>query len=144
MSTWIRRCVLVPTDFSDPADNALDEARMIVDDPSHLHVLHVVPPLHPADPSGGWGDLDDEARIQHVEKHLRERLDEAGLQGAHVHAAIGDPGQLVAQTGKRIGADLIVVASKGRTGIERLLLGSVAERVARLAHCPVLIVRRES
>jgi nucleotide-binding universal stress UspA family protein len=48
---------------------------------------------------------------------------------------------LIAKNAETTDADLIVLTSHGRTGLKRVLLGSVAERVVRLAHCPVLIVK---
>ena len=59
----------------------------------------------------------------------------------HVDVEFGDPGNQIVDFAERISAELIVIPSHGRTGIERLLLGSVAERVARLAPCPVLVLR---
>ena len=53
----------------------------------------------------------------------------------------GDPGYRIAEHAQRLGAELIVTPSHGRTGLERILLGSVAERVIRLSHCPVLVLR---
>ena len=54
---------------------------------------------------------------------------------------IGDPGSEITKLAKEVGAHLIIMPSHGRTGISRLLLGSVAERVLRLSHCPVLVLR---
>ena len=58
-----------------------------------------------------------------------------------IDVEIGDPGHRIADVAAKLGADLIVMPSHGRTGIERMLIGSVAERVLRLAHCPVLVLR---
>ncbi|HBE68502.1 MAG TPA: hypothetical protein DDW52_10180, partial [Planctomycetaceae bacterium] len=55
----------------------------------------------------------------------------------------GDPGQITADRADELGAELIVVGSHGRTGLSRLVLGSTAERVTRLAHCAVLVVKLE-
>ena len=57
---------------------------------------------------------------------------------------IGDPADVIVSYAERIGADLIVMASHGRSGIGRWAMGSVADRVLRGAHCPVLIVRGQS
>ena len=53
----------------------------------------------------------------------------------------GKPAEAVIQTAQERRADLIVLGSHGRTGVERLLMGSVAERVIVLASCPVLVVK---
>ncbi|MEZ6094353.1 MAG: universal stress protein [Pirellulaceae bacterium] len=56
----------------------------------------------------------------------------------------GDPGSEITRFAKENDAGLIVISSHGRTGVSRLLLGSVAERVVRLAPCPVLVLRDDS
>jgi nucleotide-binding universal stress UspA family protein len=54
---------------------------------------------------------------------------------------IGDPGLTCVERAKTIGVDLIVIPSHGRSGISRLVLGSVAERVVRFSHVPVLVIK---
>jgi universal stress protein A len=54
----------------------------------------------------------------------------------------GAPAQMIVDTAKSVGADLIVMATHGRTGLAHLVMGSVAEKVVRTAACPVLTVRR--
>jgi nucleotide-binding universal stress UspA family protein len=56
----------------------------------------------------------------------------------------GDPVEVILRTAAKLPADLIVLGSHGRTGLARLLLGSVAEQVVRKATCPVLVVKRPS
>ena len=53
----------------------------------------------------------------------------------------GDPGREIAALAEELHAELNVMPSHGRTGLSRLFIGSVAERVVRLAHCPVLILK---
>ena len=59
----------------------------------------------------------------------------------HHLTRFGDPGHQIAQYAEEAKADLIVLPSHGRSGLQRLLIGSVAERVVRHAPCPVLVVR---
>ena len=73
---------------------------------------------------------------------MRERFAAAKYQGIHCATASGDPGHEIVKYAEEIDADLIVIPSHGRTGLTRLLIGSVAERVVRLAHCPVLVLRK--
>ena len=61
--------------------------------------------------------------------------------GVQVNVAFGDPGDEITKHAETVHADLIVMPSHGRTGLKRLLIGSVAERVVRLAQCPVLVLR---
>ncbi len=72
---------------------------------------------------------------------LKEAVDKLGVTGAELEVRLGDPGQISCDRAEELGAELIVVGSHGRTGLTRMLLGSVAERVVRLAHCQVLVVK---
>jgi nucleotide-binding universal stress UspA family protein len=142
MSWAPRKKVVVPIDFSDDAFEALDTALELVDEPKHVHVIYVLAVLEPAEPGVIWSTIDEESRARHAEQALRERLTDAKYQGVSVKIDFGDPGHQVAEFAQEQGADLIVLSSHGRTGIKRLLIGSVAERIVRLAHCPVLVLRK--
>ena len=72
---------------------------------------------------------------------LRERLDDDKYKSVKIDILFGDAGHEIANLAERRGAELVVLPSHGRTGFKRLLVGSVAERVVRLARCPVLILR---
>lgn len=140
--SWLpKQTVVVPIDFSEESFAALDTASQLVAGPSGLHLVHVLQELSPVEPGELWDTVDDASRAQHAEKSLREKLP-AELQEAHVEILFGDPGVRIAEYGSQCQADLIVLPSRGRTGISRLLIGSVAERVVRLAHCPVLVIRK--
>jgi nucleotide-binding universal stress UspA family protein len=142
MSWAPRQKVVVPIDFSDDSFAALDTALDLVDDPKKVHVIYVLAVLEPAEPGVIWATIDEESRARHAEQALRERLADAKYQGVSMKIEFGDPGHEVAQFAQEQGADLIVLNSHGRTGIKRLLIGSVAERIVRLAHCPVLVLRK--
>ncbi|MBM3999677.1 MAG: universal stress protein [Planctomycetes bacterium] len=133
MAWFPRKPIVVPVDFSRPSFDALDAALEMVSEPRDVWVLHVMPTDIVGD---RWSPRRDEARAE-LEARLRER----GVHGVSCEVLYGDPGSEVARFAEERGAELVVMASRGRTGIPRLLLGSVAERVLRLAHCPVLIVR---
>lgn len=140
MSFTPKKNVVVPVDFSKASFEALRVARELVEDVSGLHVVHVLPMLSPMDPGVVWDAWNDENRKKHAMEALRERLD-ADAKGATVDVLIGDPAREIAEHASDIKADLIVIPSHGRTGAARLLIGSVAERVVRHAHCPVLVLR---
>lgn len=70
----------------------------------------------------------------------RRRLTELAA-GDPTQVLEGRPADVIVDHARAVKADLIVMGSLGRTGLERLLVGSVAERVVRLAPCPVLVVR---
>ncbi len=140
--SWLpKQTVVVPIDFSDESLAAVDTALELVDDATHLHVVHALPILEPAEPGVIWTTIDNKSRVHHAEQAIRERLDDAKYKGITVAVEIGDAGKEIAAYAQREKAGLIVLPSHGRTGIQRLLIGSVAERVVRLAHCPVLVLR---
>lgn len=134
--------IVVPTDFSDLSLEALQAALNVAGgDASRLHVVSVLVPVVPPSPGIVWGTVDDQVRLTRVREALDELLEQRGLNEATSHVLIGTPGTMVAELATEIGAGLIVVTSHGRTGIVRAALGSVAERVVRLAKCPVLVLK---
>lgn len=141
--TWLpRKTVLVPVDFSDESLAALETASELTEDASDLNVIHVLPVLEPAEPGIIWQTIDDASRGQHAEAALGKALAEAGYTGVKITIEFGDPGYEIARHAEEISADLVVIPSHGRSGITRILLGSVTERVVRLAHCPVLVLKK--
>ncbi len=140
--SWLpKRSVVVPVDFSEQSLKTVDLALGLVEDTSHVHVVHVLPVVSYMEPGVVWTAVDDQARVHHAEQALKERLAEPRYEKVKLHVAIGDPGQAITELASELKADLIVLPSHGRTGLKRLLIGSVAERVVRLAHCPVLVLR---
>lgn len=140
---WLpKKSVIVPIDFSDDAFAALDTALEVVANPADIHAIHVLPYLEVTDPGVIWEAIDDESRRKHAADALQERLADAKYQGLTIQVGFGDPGREVADYAANQKADLIVLSSHGRTGLSRLLIGSVAERIVRLAHCPVLVLRK--
>ena len=137
-----KNTVVVPVDFSDESLAAVDTGIQLAASPASVHVLHVLPELSPLEPGELWETIDDTSRSQHAEKVLRERLSGPKYAGLNFEILIGDPGYCIASRAKKLDADLIVLPSHGRTGLAHLLIGSVAERVVRLAHCPVLVLRK--
>ncbi len=76
---------------------------------------------------------------------LRERQKKIEAEGVPAEASVSSefPPQAIVEMAKDIGADLIVMGTRGLTGIKHVMLGSVAERTVRLAPCPVLTVKAE-
>ncbi len=135
--------VVVPVDFSEHAEAALEAASHIVRSGGRLLLVHVLDRVDLATPGLVWPAQDDEARRVHALRALEARV-RAGLQrDAEIRVLGGDPGRQIVRFAAEEEADLIVMSSRGRTGIARLTTGSVAERVVRLAGCPVLVLKRE-
>jgi nucleotide-binding universal stress UspA family protein len=142
---WIQKNrVLVPIDFSEESFAALTPAREFVQDASHIYVLHVLSQLHPAEPGMMWNTLGERDRKQHIEEALQQRFQGSEYEKLHIGVTLGDPSSEIIDYAKAIDADLIVIPSHGRTGLSRFFLGSVAERVIRYAHCPVVVLKKSA
>jgi nucleotide-binding universal stress UspA family protein len=141
MPWTINKPVVVPFDFSEHALLAVRRAIELVTDREHIHVLHVLPFIIPTEPGVVWGTIDDGSRIAHAMDAMVQALPQAEFGRLVLDVRLGDPGQVAADRAEELGAELIVVGSHGRTGFARFVLGSTAERVTRLAHCPVLVVK---
>jgi nucleotide-binding universal stress UspA family protein len=139
------RNILVPIDLGDHATQVLAYAVALAAKlDAKIHILHAVdwPLLGAEIPIA----VSDKAMDEIVAQH-RQDLDQ--LVATHASKAplgsvelkIGDPRTLIMQTAEQHGVDLIVMGTHGRRGVSRLLLGSVAEHVARTAPCPVLLLR---
>ena len=132
---------VVPIDFGDRSKQAIDTALDIIFRPSDIHVVHVSPEQSTATPEEIWIDIDDEQRRTELETLYRKHFGEEKYHQIPFSVLFGDSGSEIVGHAEKIGADLIIIPSHGRSGISRLFLGSVAERVLRLAHCPVLVLR---
>jgi nucleotide-binding universal stress UspA family protein len=140
------RKILVPTDFSDCSAAALRVALdLALPLQARLRLLHVYPaPSLVFDP---YGIQPAEPVLLEAPKAARQRLEqeveEASGAGIEVDGEVreGAPAPQILEEAREWGADLIVMGTHGHTGIEHVLLGSVAERSVRLAPCPVLTVR---
>jgi nucleotide-binding universal stress UspA family protein len=138
--------VLVPIDFSPDAEQALDYAIALAQKlQARVTLLHVIqPPLGVGADMGVWPSptfFDElEAAIMGDMEGYLARVTAAGLAGESV-VVPGVPFQEILDTAKKRQVDLIIMGTHGRTGLKHVLLGSVAEKVVRLAPCPVLIAR---
>jgi len=132
--------ILCPVDFDQNSLKTLGFACELAREERNatLDVLHVVPiPLGP-EVAIPFDKLEGRARLR-LERLARKRIDPKLRHTFHV--TTGDPGGEVVHLAEQIGADLIVMATHGRRGLRRFLLGSVAERVVREAPCPVLTIK---
>ena len=130
------RTILHPTDFSPQAEHAYRVARALARDyKARLVVLHVLP-APPFIPPGEreWLSGVTVTRCPKEWARLRELSRSWRLRQ-------GRPASEIITVAKGVGCELIVMGTHGRTGLRRVLLGSVAEDVLRHAPCPVLTVR---
>jgi len=135
---------LVPIDFSRGSSKAFDYAMKLArEKPAKLIALHVVPAqtVYPA--MAGQFDLYD-LMEREARENFRKLLKRKRLQSKDCELALArgtDFAAVIARLAKRLRASMVIMGSHGRTGLRRLLLGSVAERTLRYAACPVLVVK---
>lgn len=136
------RTILHPTDFSEYSGTAFRLACSLArESGARLIALHVMPApviltgegmMLPPPPAQDWD-------------RMRKQLEQLAAPDPKVHLehrlAQGDAGPEIVQAAQELHCDLIVIGTHGRTGLRRLLLGSVAEQVLRQAPCPVLTVK---
>jgi nucleotide-binding universal stress UspA family protein len=137
--------ILVPVDFSDSSARALRHAaERAAESGDSLIVVHVVPADY------GWlGIGRDESRDldrslqQQAANRLRTFVDEnvSHKVAADLEVRVGQPAEQIISAARDSKCDSIVLSTHGLTGLDRYLIGSVADRVARLAACPVVLVR---
>lgn len=141
--------VLVPIDGSDPSWMALDHAmeRFPGD---HITVVHVVDPAEGiySGPEGGYYAADAyEIAVDRAETLCQKAIDRADDHDTSETAFIdteiltGRPARMIIEYAEENDVDQIVMGCHGRSGISRILLGSVAETVVRRASMPVTVVR---
>jgi nucleotide-binding universal stress UspA family protein len=138
----IRR-ILAATDFGEAADAALHEAATLARlfDAS-LHIVHVVQDPWPMGPDG-YVRTADEIRTLMAEdaaRLLTERLCEVEAETTS-EVVFGMPSRAITDAAARKNADLIVLGTHGRGALAHVVMGSVADRVMRMANCPVLTTR---
>lgn len=134
--------VVVPIDFGDRSQQAVNESLRMVFHPTDIYVVHVAPDLLALSPPVGSIVVDDRQRESEIEAVFEREFDDKMYHGISFKVLFGDPGREIVKYAEEIGAGVIAMPSHGRSGIKRLMLGSVAERVLRLAHCPVLVLRQ--
>lgn len=145
------RSVVVGVDFSPCGDDAiLESVRMMAEGwATELHAVHVLNPNDVIDHPSLPALVTEERVLEQAPSIMRERVQKiargAGLalpeSALKVHARIGPPADTLCQVAADYDADLIVVGTHKREGLERLLLGSVSEALVRRASCPVLVAR---
>ena len=135
---------LVPLDFSHGSEKALDHAlKLAREHRAKVVALHVVPAelIYPQTDGSfdfyGFMERDARENFRKLTKRKRLQPKDCNL----VLARGTDFPAIIVRQAKKLHASMIVMGSHGRTGLSRLLLGSVAERTLRYATCPVLIVK---
>ena len=136
--------VVVPIDFSDGNVGAVKTALQLATDPASVHLVHVTqPPEHTAYGFPYESPIDPTTLNEAIGGHFREYAENNGFGELTRAIRTGDAGAEIVEYANETNAKLIVIPSHGYHGLTRFLLGSVAERVLRLAECPVMVLRRK-
>jgi len=139
--------ILCPVDFSEPSlkglDYAVDFANLFQAELTVVYILPLLPPT-PSDPNTFF-KVPEYERIVHAESEqkLKEIIAERIPKNLKVRSSIGhgSPAKEIVRIAGEEKMDLIVIATHGHSGWHHLVIGSVAEKVIRLAPCPVFAVR---
>lgn len=124
----VMRTVVVATDLSQFANRAVAYGFAVAEPDADVHIVHVVK-----------DDIVDQGELS---KALQALAPPNTKQRVTPHVIHGDnPAETIAQCAARLGADVICIASHGRSGISRALVGSVADRLLRATRLPVLVLR---
>ncbi|MHC1768336.1 MAG: universal stress protein [Verrucomicrobiia bacterium] len=141
--------VLVPVDLSRLAEKAVCHGVAVAQRGADVCVLHVIPPGPGYKPGSDPATAREDTRRTRLRHSLSERLqpivyDKAQAKGVRVRVEIVEhprPAEAICQSAERLGADIICLGSRGRTGLKKQWLGSVSEGVMRETARPVLVVR---
>ena len=135
--------ILFPTDGSNGANAALEHAiEQALTHEATLHALYVVEKMFPAVEAAAPDVLDKlENEGERSLEAARAEANAAGVESIRGTVAAGSPYRQILGYADEHGIDMIVMGTHGRRGLDRHLLGSVAEKVVRSADCPVVTVR---
>jgi len=136
--------VLVPVDFSELAETVLQYGVELTAPEGKTVLLHVLEPLPLHFESAFYGFVNTEG-LERIRNNAHRLLADAAARypdrDFETELKEGKPGPLILEAAQRHNAELIVLGTHGRGGIEDWFIGSVAARVVRKARCPVLTVR---
>ncbi len=141
--------IVVPVDFSAASERLLQEAAHLAAlYQADIHLLHIYQDVFSV-LSMRTFDLNEDVVEQVMIKELREKCD-ALLESANVKVPVvvvmrkGETAEEILEYVDEVHADLIVVATNARSGIEQFFIGSIAQRIVRYAPCPVVTIRAAS
>lgn len=141
MALFSQDRILVPTDFSEKSLQAVRDTVAFAGKASAVHVVYVLKALEATDPGVIWETVNDDQRKMTIQKLFDEKFPSNEYAGLNFSIEKGDPTNEIVDYVEKHQIELIVMPSRGHSGISRFFMGSTAERVIRHAHCPVLVLR---
>ena len=133
--------IVAPIDFTEEADRGVLFALSLANSPELVTALHVAPPLAAFEPGVVWDMVSDQDRLGRLKEVFNQRYHDERYRGIKFAVRFGEPAHEISDFAQELNAGLIVMPSHGRTGFSHMVMGSVAERVVRFAHCPVLVLK---
>ena len=142
------RKILVPVDFSEASLVAIGYASKIATRlGAELNLIHVFEPPPPlVGMEGSPLYISDPSAAIHARQHLRNvaEVNDLPLRPEHIHVTEGRAFEEICRLARKLGIELIIIPTRGHTGLKHLALGSTAESVVRHSVCPVLVLRGHS
>ena len=143
--TTASKTYLADVDFSKGSEVALNQAMKLAgESKGKLLLVHVISTTFAFPLEVGFGDIF-EALEKNARESMRRLVQRKRLKPGQYRSILItglDPAQVIVSQAKKSRASMIIMGSQGKTGLQRFLLGSVAERTLRYAKCPVLIVKK--
>lgn len=136
--------VLVPWDFSSASIEALHAALSFVADPRHITVLHAVEPYGAIATMGEQRNREAQDALAETLAKVRQSVDATGHNEVSAAVRFGKAAEAIAEYVTEHEFELIVMPSRRRKGLKRLLMGSVSEEVVRNVPVPVLLLRAQN
>ncbi len=138
--------ILVPTDFSEQAENALKVAAQLAKKHNcEIHLLHIIEiPMHKVDALSSYNNLPEAVYFMKLaHKQFEELKAKEYLKGLviHEHVDLHEIFKGIFQTCKKYSIDLVVMGSNGVSGLREMLIGSNTEKVVRTSETPVLVIK---
>ena len=137
--------IVIPVDFMENTDKLIEYAMYIGEAlGADLHIVHAVGVYNDVAMFGVpvFPDEQKETYLRKAREHMEDLLSKLKAKKPDIRGdvVVGDPMDEIVVFAEEKGADLIIISTHGAKGIEKILLGSVAQRVVKLAHCPVLVM----
>jgi len=143
--------VLIPLDGSQLAEKAIDVAKTVLKQQGKMTLVTVVQqgslPIFADSSPDGLSEIEAEAGyLERVDSEIRAYIDRVAknlqLNGYDVEVEVtgGDPADMILALAEKTHVDMIVMSTHGRSGLDRLLFGSVTNKVVNHSHCPVIVV----
>jgi nucleotide-binding universal stress UspA family protein len=131
--------ILVAYDGSEVSRRALDRVIAFMKE-AEVALVTVARPIYRDPPFTGYADPSDEDEQRELLIDARDVLERGGIKSTG-YAPVGDPAEMILETAKAFGAELIVMGARSLGIVERFALGSVSTKVMHDAGCDILIVK---